>query len=133
MRVPIVLLCPVVGLATVLTACGRPASHASPPSVPPPSSSGPVDRLNRPQHPPQREVVAEPMDPDKRVGPIFLDGATTHVCTGAVLHSAGGNLVITAAHCLAGAAQIAFAPGFAGETAPTDAWTADAVYLDPRW
>ena len=46
------------------------------------------------------------MDPDRRVGAIFLDGADEHVCTGSVLHSAGGNLVLTAAHCLAGASQV---------------------------
>jgi hypothetical protein len=73
------------------------------------------------------------MDPDLRVGAIFLDGGTLHVCTGSVVHSAGGNLVMTAAHCLAGASRIAFAPGFAGDPARTDLWTAQAVYLDPRW
>jgi V8-like Glu-specific endopeptidase len=55
------------------------------------------------------------------------------VCTGSVVHSAGGNLVLTAAHCLAGASKMAFVPGFAGDAAPNDVWTADAVYLDPRW
>jgi hypothetical protein len=52
-----------------------------------------------------------------------------------VVHSAGGNLVMTAAHCLAGASRIAFVPGFAGDgaPAPADVWKADAVYLDPRW
>ena len=68
-----------------------------------------------------------------RVGPIFLDGGTVHVCTGSVVHSSGGDLVMTAAHCLTGGSQISFAPGFAGDAAPTDLWTADAVYLDPRW
>jgi V8-like Glu-specific endopeptidase len=62
-----------------------------------------------------------------------LDGGTQHVCTGSVLHSTGGNLVLTAAHCLAGAAQITFAPGLAGDVAPGDLWTADNIYLDPRW
>jgi hypothetical protein len=73
------------------------------------------------------------MEPDLRVGAIFLDGGNLHVCTGSVVHSGGGNLVMTAAHCLAGASRIAFAPGFAGDVAPTDMWTADNVYLDPRW
>src|ERR1700678_4066150 len=103
MRISTGLLCPLIGLATLLTSCARPGA------------------------------VAGPMDPDLRVGPIFLNGGPMHVCTGSVVHSARGNLVMTAAHCLAGASQIAFAPGFAGDAAPTDLWTADAVYLDQRW
>jgi hypothetical protein len=41
--------------------------------------------------------------------------------------------MITAAHCLAGAAQISFAPGLVGDVVPTEVWKADAVYVDPRW
>ncbi|MGO9041679.1 MAG: trypsin-like serine peptidase [Mycobacterium sp.] len=129
MRVPMVVLCPVVGLATLLTSCVRPADHASVPSVTSPRTSGPVQQLSQPQH----GAVAGPVDPDLRVGAIFLDDATYHVCTGAVVHSFGGNLVLTAAHCLAGASKIAFVPGFTGNAQPTDVWMADAVYLDPRW
>ena len=107
MRVLMVLLCPVVGLATLLTSCARPTGHASAPgtsSARPPAS---VQHLSQPQ----RAVVAGPVDPDLRVGPIFLNGATQHVCTGSVLHSAGGNLILTAAHCLSGATQIAVGLG----------------------
>ncbi|MEY8017065.1 trypsin-like serine peptidase [Mycobacterium servetii] len=129
MRSALRMLCPVVGLATLLTACGRPADHAAAPRVPTQAASKPVERLSKPQN----AALAAPVDPDMRVGPIFLDGGTLHVCTGSVVHSASGNLVMTAAHCLAGGSQISFAPGFAGDAAPTDLWTADAVYLDPRW
>jgi Trypsin-like peptidase domain len=129
MRVPTLLLCPVIGLAALLTSCGQPGVHASNPTMSTTRISFPVQRLSDPRH----GAVAGPVDPDLRVGAIFLDGGTLHVCTGSVVHSARGNLVMTAAHCLAGASQIAFAPGFAGNAAPTDLWTADAVYLDPRW
>jgi Trypsin-like peptidase domain len=129
MRIPMVLLCPVVGLATLLASCSRPAVQASVTSVPGPRTSGSVQHLSQPQ----QGTVAGPVDPDKRVGAIFLDGGTLHVCTGSVVHSAGGNLVLTAAHCLAGGTQITFVPGFAGDAAPTDLWTAADVYLDPRW
>ncbi len=131
MRVPTVLLCSVVGLVTLLTSCSRPAGHASVPSVSPPRTSASVQRLSQPQH----GAVAGPVDPDRRVGAIFIDGGPLHVCTGSVVHSAGGNLMVTAAHCLAGASQITFVPGFAGDgpPAPADVWKADAVYLDPRW
>ena len=126
-----VLLCPVVGVATLLTSCSRPGVHASSPAVSAPRASGPVQRLSQPQ----QKAVAGPVDPDRRVGAIFIDNGPLHVCTGSVVHSAGGNLVMTAAHCLAGASQITFVPGFAGDAAPApaDVWKADAVYLDPRW
>jgi hypothetical protein len=129
MRIPTLLLSPVIGLATLLTSCEPAGVHASNPSVSTTRISYPVQRLSDPRH----GAVAGPVDPDLRVGAIFLNGAAQHVCTGSVVHSARGNLVMTAAHCLAGATKIAFAPGFAGDAAPTDLWTADAVYLDPRW
>ena len=129
MRVPTVLLCPVVGLATLLTSCTRPADHASKRVVSIPVSTAPVQRPSQPQ----QKAVAGAVDPDSRVGAIFINGGPLHVCTGVVVHSTGGNLMMTAAHCLAGASQITFVPGFAGDAAPTDVWKADAVYLDPRW
>jgi hypothetical protein len=129
MRVPMVLLCSVVGVAALLTSCNRPANYAVRPTVSAPRATGPVQRLSQPQ----QKAVAGPVDPDKRVGAIFIDGGHLHVCTGSVVHSAGGNLMITAAHCLGGASRITFVPGLAGDAAPTDLWTADAVYLDPRW
>lgn len=131
MRASMVLLCPVIGLATLLTSCNRPGDHASGSAPSAPRTSGPLQGLAQPQ----QNSTAGPVDPDKRVGAIFTDGGPMHVCTGSVVHSAGGNLMITAAHCLAGASQITFVPGFAGDAppAPADVWKADAVYLDPRW
>src|SRR5271163_5207684 len=116
MRISTVLLCPMIGLATLLTSCARPTVDASNPSVSTTRISYPVQRLSDPRH----GAVAGPVDPDLRVGAIFLDGGNLHVCTGAVVHSARGNLVMTAAHCLAGASQIAFAPGFGADAAPPD-------------
>ncbi len=129
MRLSMALLCPLVGLVTLVTSCSRPAGHASIPSVSSRPTGPSVQRLSQPEH----GAVAGLVDPDRRIGAIFIDGGPLHVCTGSVVHSAGGNLVMTAAHCLAGASQVAFVPGFAGDGAPTDLWTADAVYLDPRW
>lgn len=131
MRLPTVLLGSGVGLATLLTSCVPPADHAAHPLVTTPVNTAPVQRLSQPQ----QKAVAHPVDPDRRVGAIFINDGSLHVCTGSVVHSAEGNLVITAAHCLAGAAKITFVPGFAGDAAPApgDVWKADAVYLDPRW
>ncbi len=129
MRIGMVWLCPLVSLATLLTSCGRPADHASSARAPGPQTSGSAQQLSQPEH----GVVAGPVDPDRRVGAIFFDGGTLHVCTGSVVHSAGGNLVLTAAHCLSRGSQITFVPGFSGDAGATDLWTADNVYLDPRW
>lgn len=129
MRIPTLLLCPLVGVAALLTSCSRPADHAAGPGVSAPRATGPVQRPGRPQ----QQAVAGPVDPDRRVGAVFINNGPLHICTGSVVHSAGGNLMMTAAHCLAGAAQLTFVPGFAGDAAPPDVWKADAVYLDPRW
>ena len=70
MRIPMVLLCPVVGLATLLTSCSRPADHAASRTVTVPVATGPlVQRLSQPQ----QKAVAGPVDPDRRVGAIFID------------------------------------------------------------
>jgi len=113
---------PLVVLASLLAACG----HRPPPA--PPSS--------KPQQPvasAANQVVAAPVQPDPRVGAIFLGGGDLHACTGSVLHSAAGDLVLTAAHCLGGGGPATFVPGFAGSAAPSDVWTLDVLYLYPRW
>lgn len=131
MRIRILMLCSVVGVATSLASCHRPIEHVPGAAVPVPRVGGPVQRLSQPE----QKAVAHPVEPDRRIGAIFIDGGPLHVCTGSVVHSTGGNLIITAAHCLAGASLITFVPGFAGDAAPAppDVWKADAVYLDPRW
>ena len=43
---------------------------------------------------------ADSVSPDPRVGPIFLPGDIWHICTGSVVHSDAGDLIVTAAHCL---------------------------------
>jgi hypothetical protein len=77
--------------------------------------------------------TARPMLPDSRVGAVFLGGGSMHTCSGAVLDSAGGDLILTAAHCVAEGIDAAFVPGFNKQAAPEDVWHIDAVYLDPRW
>ena len=111
-----------VGLAMLMAGCGHQAQSAPITST---SEQGGADTANR--------VIAAPVDPDPRVGAVFLAVGDLHACTGSVLHSAAGNLMLTAAHCLSTGAPAAFVPGFAGKAAPDDLWTVDAMYLDPRW
>jgi Trypsin-like peptidase domain len=88
---------------------------------------------SQPSVPAQMLPVARPVPPDPRVGAVFVDGGADHLCSGAVLASPSGNLILTAAHCLADDADIRFVPGFDQDTAVADGWQVDAVYLDPRW
>src|SRR3954468_22179133 len=93
-------------------------------------------------HPPVEQAVtvttkapptATPVPPDPRVGAVFLGGGTLHTCTAGVLHSAAGDLILTAAHCVAEGVDAAFVAGLNNTAAPDDVWHIDAVYLDPRW
>ena len=67
------------------------------------------------------------------MGAIFLGGFDLHTCTGSVVHSSSGDLILTAAHCMAKQFKAVFVPGFAHTAAPTNVWHIDAVYLDPLW
>lgn len=67
------------------------------------------------------------------VGAVFLGASDPHTCTGSVLRSSAGNLILTAAHCLSSDYPTTFAPGFSGQGGPAGTWTIDTIYLDPRW
>lgn len=111
-----------VGVAMLVAACGSKPHSA-------PVISAPEQPVVDAVH----QAIAGPVDPDPRVGAVFFGGSDLHGCTAAVLHSAGGDLVLTAAHCLGPGVAASFVPGFARKAAPTDIWTAGALYLDPRW
>ncbi|MDT5205863.1 MAG: hypothetical protein QOD34_2499 [Mycobacterium sp.] len=116
------LLAAAVGLVLVVGGCRHQVQPAPVTTAPDRAVLGEVNR-----------AIAAPVDPDPRVGAIFLSASDLHACTGAVLHSAAGNLVLTAAHCLSAGAPVRFVPGFARRAAPENMWTVDALYLDPRW
>src|SRR6478735_7085774 len=77
--------------------------------------------------------TAAPVPPDPRVGAVFLGGGSLHTCTGGVLDSAAGDLILTAAHCVAEGVDATFVAGLKDTVAPEDVWHIDAVYLDARW
>jgi V8-like Glu-specific endopeptidase len=70
-----------------------------------------------------------------KIGPLYANaGATTHGCTASVVHSAHGDTLITAAHCISGSgAGMVFAPGQRGTQAPNGRWTVTAAHVDPKW
>lgn len=111
-----------IGLTLLLAACGGQADPARQSSTSQQSTVGATPK-----------VVAGPVSPVPYVGAFFLGGGDLHTCTGAVVHASGGDLVLTAAHCLPGGIRASFVPGFSDAASPDDMWTVDAVYLDPRW
>jgi V8-like Glu-specific endopeptidase len=79
--------------------------------------------------------------PAPAVGALFttVSGRLgTHFCTASVVDSPAGDLVITAAHCLAGypdtaPPQLVFVPGYDRGAAPYGVWTVTRVYVDAAW
>jgi hypothetical protein len=71
------------------------------------------------------------------VGALFTASAGklgTHFCTASVVHSAGGDQAVTAAHCMTGAqGQVVFVPGYANGKEPYGVWPVTAVYTDQDW
>lgn len=118
MRILAMVLC----LVFVLAACGQPAGSVGAPNRRVQLADNPFDI-----------PVAASVNPDPRVGAILLGGSNLHTCTGSVVHSSSGDLILTAAHCMAKQFTAFFVPSFANTAAPTNVWTVDAVYLDPLW
>ncbi|MFD8290161.1 trypsin-like serine peptidase [Streptomyces lavendulae] len=81
-----------------------------------------------------RTAPAEPA-----IGALFSPGPdwdSDHHCSASVVHSPGGDLIATAAHCVyAGGfrTNLAFVPGYEDGTAPYGVWVPTRVYVDPRW
>jgi V8-like Glu-specific endopeptidase len=75
------------------------------------------------------------------VGALFAssDGHLgRHFCTASVVSSPGENLLITAAHCMAGrslspASGVVFAPGYHNGKFPYGTYTITTVYVDSAW
>ena len=71
------------------------------------------------------------------VGALFTETSGklgSHFCTASVVHSAHGDLAVTAAHCVTGKpGQIAFVPGYANGKEPYGVWPVTRVYTDAAW
>jgi V8-like Glu-specific endopeptidase len=68
------------------------------------------------------------------VGALFPPGGTGHTCTASVVASTPGDLLITAAHCIAGTgAGYRFAPAYHDGVEPFGSWTVVRAYGAPQW
>lgn len=77
-----------------------------------------------------------------QVGALFgYDGTSTtsHFCSGSVVASTKGDLVLTAAHCVYDSSSgslltgIAFVPGYHDGQQPYGVWTASQIVVAPQW
>jgi V8-like Glu-specific endopeptidase len=69
------------------------------------------------------------------VGALFGSATSKkHFCTASVVASPGGDVLMTAAHCITGSAKgFSFAPGFHKGEAPYGRWTVTGAYFAPEW
>jgi V8-like Glu-specific endopeptidase len=71
------------------------------------------------------------------LGALFSDGV--HFCSGSVVHSPAGDLVLTAAHCVHDGAgggyrtDLAFVPGYHDGAGPYGVWTVDHITVPSGW
>ena len=77
-----------------------------------------------------------------QVGAIFstTDGSISgegHYCTGSVVNSPQGDIIVTAAHCVYDSSgvytDIAFVPGYHDGQDPYGVWIPSAVIVSPQW
>jgi V8-like Glu-specific endopeptidase len=70
------------------------------------------------------------------VGALFTSSAGqlgSHFCTGTVVASPGGDLVVTAAHCVSGVSGMVFIPDYGHGATPYGVWDVQRVYVDQAW
>jgi V8-like Glu-specific endopeptidase len=86
-------------------------------------------------------LVTNPADGTSAIGALFStsDGQLgAHFCTASVVDSPAGDLLVTAAHCVAGysdtsPAGLAFVPGYDDGYAPHGVWPVTRVFVDSAW
>lgn len=69
------------------------------------------------------------------VGALFPSGTSrAHSCVGTVILSPTRNLVVTAAHCIAGyGTNMVFVPGYAAGRMPHGSWRVRRAHVDDAW
>ena len=81
--------------------------------------------------------ISQPFGGVAAVGALFTASAGVlgkHFCTASVVHSAQGDLAVTAAHCVTGVqGQLVFVPGYASGKEPYGVWPVSAVYTNQAW
>ncbi|MGW0366594.1 trypsin-like serine peptidase [Streptomyces sp. NPDC002990] len=88
---------------------------------------------------PSDPLEARPAPAEPAIGALFSPGNDAdpdHHCSAGVVHSPGGDLIVTAAHCVYRGGfrtNLAFAPGYRDGVAPYGIWVPTRIDVDPRW
>jgi V8-like Glu-specific endopeptidase len=113
---------------------------AAPAAMPTPTAAPTPTATPSPSAAPTPVTSAVAFNGTTAVGALFDVTKTglRHFCTAAVVRSKGGNLVITAAHCLDGAhtgprGKVIFAPGYHNGRFPHGRWAVISVLSDASW
>lgn len=79
--------------------------------------------------------IAEATTANARIGALFhQDGNGGHYCSASVVDSPGGDVIVTAAHCLASDTHdTVFVPAYRDGNAPYGIWKVADVVEDTRW
>ncbi|HEY3905637.1 MAG TPA: trypsin-like peptidase domain-containing protein [Streptosporangiaceae bacterium] len=135
----------IVSLGTAITVFALTRSPASVPAARPVANQAPTRQPSRSasagplaRRPAPQQAGAGRADP---VGALFSrdgDHLGAHFCTASVVTSRSGDLLITAAHCVAGIklvkpGHLLFAPGYAGGKFPRGLWVVIKGFTDSRW
>jgi V8-like Glu-specific endopeptidase len=126
-----------------------PDAKATPPSAQSTRQTGPAHSTSESVTPSARSAASmtvseplagKPFSGIPQVGTLFgvSDGSlTSHHCTGSVVDSPEGDIVITAAHCVYGGSGAetdeAFVPEYDNGSMPYGVWNVSAVYVAPQW
>ncbi|KAL2129303.1 hypothetical protein VTI74DRAFT_7965 [Chaetomium olivicolor] len=63
----------------------------------------------------------------------YSSDASDHHCSASIVASPKGNIIVTAAHCVAGKSAVFFTPGYHDGKAPYGTWRAASIHVDPGW
>jgi V8-like Glu-specific endopeptidase len=101
------------------------------------AGTGPVSTVDS-SAPHTGSPAGKPFGGTPAVGVLFPagSGVANHFCSASVVHSAAGNLVITAGHCVYsdGPKQnVAFAPGYHDGQTPYGTWTVTKILVSDGW
>jgi hypothetical protein len=118
----------VVGLLAASAACAKPVASAPEHHS---TTSQPLPGAVQPEA--AQPATASPVPPNSKIGALFLGAGDLHTCTAGVLDSVAGDLILTAAHCVAEGVDTTFVAGFDDAADPSSVWRVTATYLDPRW
>jgi V8-like Glu-specific endopeptidase len=119
------------------TAAPSPAAVTPSPSPVAPVTPNPKTPVSVPVVPESDSVSTPDPSSSSAIGALFSgDG---HYCSASVVHSAAGDLVLTAAHCVHDGAgggyrtDIVFEPGYHDGVAPFGQWTVTQALVAPGW